>query len=89
MHIAHPVLFPHAAVERLVLGVRMDVDQSRQYQAILSVDHPFRYRWVISSDKDDHVVRERDIRTAAVDVPSGTFVPGNDPVGVLDDSGGH
>ena len=76
MHVAQAVLLAHAAVERLVLGVRMDVDQPRQHQAVLAIDDSVGRPRVIASDKSDQVIGKSDIDAAAVDVPQGAFVPG-------------
>ena len=89
MHVAHPVLLAHPAIERLVLGMSMDVDQPGQYQPILTVDHPLRRPGVIASDKDDRAIAKGDVYIAAVDVTLGALVPGDDPVGILDDGRGH
>ena len=89
MHVAQAVLLAHAAVERLVLGVRMDVDQPRQHQTILAVDDPVRRPRVIPPDKIDAIVGKGDIDAAPVDLARDAFVPGDDPVGVFDDGGCH
>jgi hypothetical protein len=79
----------HAAIKRLVLGMRMNVDQSRQHQPILAVDHPIRSTGVIPPDKGDPVFGKSDIDPAAIDMAPGALVPGDDPIGILDDRYRH
>src|SRR5260370_28016581 len=69
--------------------MRVDVDQSRQYQSIPAVDHPVRRSGVISSDESNRVVDEDDVDVAAIAVTPGGLVPGDNPIGFLDDGHGH
>jgi hypothetical protein len=89
MHIAQTVLLAHPAVEGLVLGMRMDVDQPRQHQPVLAVDHPVRVPAEISSGKGDHAVGKSDVNTPAIGVTPGRLVPGDDPIGIPDDRCRH
>jgi hypothetical protein len=67
----------------------MDVDEPRQYEPILTVDHPVCRPGVVAADKDDPVVGEGDIDISAIGMVSGCLVPGNGPIGVADSSGGQ
>jgi hypothetical protein len=44
---------------------------------------------IIAPDKDDAVVGKGDVDAAAIDVPPGGLVPGDNPVGVFDQCRGH
>src|SRR5208282_2323634 len=79
----------HPAIERLVLRMRMDVDQPGQDEAIFAIDHPLCHAGIIPSDKVDRAFRKRDVDIAAINVTSGGLVPGDDPSGVPDDRRGH
>ena len=81
------MLFAHPAVKGLMLGVRVNVDQPRQYEAILAVDHAVYRPGIISPDKSDRIVGKGDVGVAAVGVMPRVFVPGDDPIGIADDGG--
>src|SRR5215472_17644137 len=83
------MLFAYSAVERLVLGVRVNVDQPGQYQAVSPLDDPVRRRWIIRSDEDNGVVGKCNVDISAIDMAPGHLVPGNYPAGVSDDGRGH
>jgi hypothetical protein len=87
--IAHAVFLAHPAVERLVLRMRMNVDEPRQQQPILAIDNPVRGTGVISSGESDLVVDKRDIDAAAIDLVAGCFVPRNNPIEVSDHCRSH
>ena len=44
VHARQPVLLADAAIERLVLGVRMDVDEAGHHRPVAAVDDPVRRR---------------------------------------------
>src|SRR5205085_3815564 len=81
VHARQAVLLTDAAIERLVLGVRMDVDQAGDDEAGAAVDDPVRGAGKFASDKGDAVVLENEVDTAAVDMMAGRFVPGDQPGG--------
>src|ERR1700745_813880 len=83
------MLLAHPTIERLVLGVRGDVDQPWQYGAISPVDDPVRHPWIIASDKDDRAVGKGDVDIAAIDMAPGNLVPGDHPIGISDDGRSH
>src|SRR5215469_6772393 len=85
MHIGHAVFFANSAIEGLVLGVRVDVDQTRHNQPVLAVDYPVSRSRPISSDVSDLVIGEYDVNAAAIDMTFRRLVPGNDPIGVPDE----
>ena len=89
MHRRKPVLLADAAIERLVLGMRMDVYEAGNHGTLGAVDDPVRRTGVIVADVGDAVVGKGEIEIAAVDVPPRRLVPGNHPGGVLDHSGRH
>src|SRR5215472_17566040 len=89
MHVAHAVLLAYTAIERLVRGMRMDIDQSGQDQAILAVDDPIRRSRKIPPNEDDSTAGKGDVGIAAVDVTPGSLVPADDPVGIPDDGRGQ
>jgi hypothetical protein len=76
-------------MERLVLRVRMDVDEPGQYEPVPAVDHPVRRPGVIASDKGDPVVGKGDVDISAIGVVPGCLVPGDRPTSVADGSGGQ
>jgi hypothetical protein len=63
------VLLAQAAIERLVLGMRVDVDKSGQDQPVAAVDDPVRRTLVILAEKGDAVVGKGNVDIATVDVP--------------------
>ena len=89
MHVGQTVLLAHAAIERLMLRMRMNVDQPRQYQTIRAVDDPVRFPGIITPDKSDRIAGKGDVDVAAVDVTSGAFVLGDEPIGFADEVDGH
>src|ERR1700731_3082969 len=83
------MLLADAAVERLVFGVRMDVDEPRHDQALAAVDRHIGWPGETAPDKADPLVGECDVEPAPVDVAAAALVPRDDPGGVLDHGGGH
>src|SRR6516162_11095716 len=83
------MLLAHSTIERLALGMCVDVDQTGQYQAISPVDNPVRRSGIIWSDKDDRGAGKRDVDIAAIDMSRGGLVPGDHPIRIADDGRSH
>ncbi len=83
------MLLADAAIERLVLGVRMDVDETGKHCPAVAVNEPLRGAGVIGSEVDNAVAAKGQIDIAAIGVPAVLDVPGDDPVSVLDQRGLH
>ena len=66
----------------------MDVDEPRQYQPILAVDHPLSRAAVIPPDERDPVVGKDDIDVPPVSMAGG-LVACDDPIGITDYGGAH
>ena len=67
----------------------MNIDQSRQDQAVPPLDYLVRKTIVASTDKRDRAVCERDIDMAAIMVLCSRLVPGGHPLGISDDGCRH
>jgi len=89
VHVAQAVLLAYTTIKRLVLGMRMDVDEARQYQPILAVDNLVCHAAVIPSDEHDRAPGKGNVQMAPVDMTAGGLIPGHDPIGIADNGGGQ
>jgi hypothetical protein len=83
------MLLADAAIQRLMLGMRMDIDQPGHDEAGAAVDRAVGRSGEAGPDEGDPVVGESDIDIAAIDMPAQPFVPGDHPGGVFDQRRRH
>ena len=83
------MLLANAAIERLVLGMRVDVDEAGDHRPAGAVDEPLRGAGVIGSEMDNAVAGKGQIDIAAIGVPAALDIPGHHPIRVPDQRGRH
>src|SRR5690349_17159469 len=77
------MLLADTAIERLVLGVRVDVDQAGNDQPRAAVDNPVGRAGVAFAEKADTVVGKSEIDITPIGVAALRLVPADDPGSVF------
>ena len=89
VHVGDAVLLADAAIDRLVARVRVDVDEAGHHHAAAPVDDRVRLAGEARPDVHDRIVGERHVDVSTVYVALGALLPGDHPVGVLDQGRDH
>src|SRR5262245_66121923 len=71
------------------MRVRVDVDQSRHDHAVGTIDDPIGGASETGADMGDAIAIKGDVDATAIDMPAGSLIPGDDPIGILDDGRCH
>src|SRR3712207_1191692 len=88
------MLLADAAIERLVLGVRMDVDETGDHRSAGAVNDPvpsggMTGAGVIGTEMDDAIAGKGKIDIPAIRMPAPLRVPGDNPGCIPEDGGRH
>ncbi len=83
-HGGDAVILAHAAIERLGVRMRMDVDQPGHHHQLAPVDRRVRMSGVVPANERHRIARERQIAIHQVGMPAIRAVPRNDDRGVAD-----